>query len=825
MKKIHLICNAHLDPVWIWEFGDGMSEAISTFRVAADFCEEYSGFVFNHNEALLYKWVEEYEPELFRRIQKLVEDGKWHIMGGWYLQPDCNMPSGESFVRQIMLGRKYFLEKFGVKPTTAINFDPFGHTRGLVQILAKSGYDSYLYTRPREAGGLLLPGDDFKWLGYDGSYVKAHRSFEGYQTFCAGCAASKLEKWIKENGDQETGLVLWGIGNHGGGPSRQDLKDIEAVAGRTKSHRIIHSTPEAYFEEIDAGKLPVFDKGLNLWAPGCYTSQIRIKQKHRRLENELYMVEKMASHASMHGLMEYPSEEFKQALGDLALAQFHDILPGSSIQPVEEWALQLMDHGLEILSRIRLKAFYKLASGQSRPKDGEIPILIYNPHPYSVKGIFECETSPSEARRDGTFYKVSVTWDGKAVPYQIEKELGNVCVDWRKRVVIEAELQPCQMNRFDCKFEVVPERDIIKSDADSDVFVFRNERLETVINRKTGLMDKYCVDGFDYVRENTFLPLVIMDDEDPWGSHAKEFRQVAGHFIPASEEECAKLSGVRKDTLEPVRIIEDGAVRTVVEAMLSWQSSYLCIRYMIPKNGTEVGVQVIVYWNEKSRMLKLSIPTAFKQSSYMGQVAFGVDELYSNGTECVAQKWTGVFSSEASKALTCINDGTYGSDFNEGEMRISLLRSPGYSVLQSPANTTLPQDRFSPRIDQGERNFKFWLNAGEYQQRLGNAGREAQWHNEEPFALSLFPSGSGDKLPPAVVTNSGEVELTALKRSEDGKGYIFRFFNPVDAEVSIDLSLEAAGIRQTICFSRYEIKTLKLIDGLSELKEVGLIEE
>ncbi|MCX5759100.1 MAG: hypothetical protein NTU83_11445 [Candidatus Hydrogenedentes bacterium] len=123
MNRLHLICNAHLDPVWLWEWEEGAAEALSTFRTAADLCEEFEEFVFNHNEVTLYKYVEEYEPALFARIQKLVAAGRWHVMGGWYLQPDCNMPCGESFVRQILIGKAYFKEKFGVEPTTAINFD------------------------------------------------------------------------------------------------------------------------------------------------------------------------------------------------------------------------------------------------------------------------------------------------------------------------------------------------------------------------------------------------------------------------------------------------------------------------------------------------------------------------------------------------------------------------------------------------------------------------------------------------------------------------------------------------------------------------------
>jgi alpha-mannosidase len=107
-KTLYLVCNAHLDPVWLWEWEEGAAEALSTFRTAAQLCEEFEEFVFTHNEALLYQWIEEYEPDLFARIQVLVKKKRWHILGGWYVQPDCNLPSGESFVRQILVGKRYF---------------------------------------------------------------------------------------------------------------------------------------------------------------------------------------------------------------------------------------------------------------------------------------------------------------------------------------------------------------------------------------------------------------------------------------------------------------------------------------------------------------------------------------------------------------------------------------------------------------------------------------------------------------------------------------------------------------------------------------------
>jgi alpha-mannosidase len=214
MNRLHLICNAHLDPVWLWEWEEGAAEANSTFRVAADLCEEFSGFVFNHNEVTLYRWVEEYEPALFARIQRLVAEGKWHIMGGWYLQPDCNMPSGESFVRQILVGKGYFKDKFGVEPTTAINFDPFGHNRGLVQILRKAGYDSYLFCRPGQ-DDCALPSDDFTWVGFDGSEIMGHRSSSFYNQ-PLGKAHEKVENWIQANPDKPVGLVYIGVSHQPG---------------------------------------------------------------------------------------------------------------------------------------------------------------------------------------------------------------------------------------------------------------------------------------------------------------------------------------------------------------------------------------------------------------------------------------------------------------------------------------------------------------------------------------------------------------------------------------------------------------------------------
>ncbi len=824
MKTIHLICNAHLDPVWLWEWEEGAAEAISTFRAAADFCEEFDGFVFNHNEVILYRWVEEYEPALFERIQRLVADGQWHIMGGWYLQPDCNMPSGESFVRQVLAGRRYFQEKFGAAPRTAINFDPFGHNRGLVQILRKSGYDSYLFCRPFQ-DDCPLPSDDFTWVGFDGSEVTAHRASDFYNQ-PLGKAREKVEKWITNHPDHAVGLVLWGVGNHGGGPSRVDLNCLAELMAESDERKILHSSPENYFDELRASgsEVPQHADDINSWAPGCYTSQVRIKQRHRQLENALFAVEKMVANAALQGLMEYPQSELNEVVRDLLFSEFHDILPGSSIQPVEDACLRLLDHGLEFLSRIRARAFFASAQGQPKPAEGQIPILVYNPHPFPVRTIVECEFQLPDANWGDQFTIPVVHKDGNPVPCQNEQELSNLNLDWRKHAVFVADLAPSQMNRFDCTLEVLPARptpDLKPVDACFDI---QTDRLEATVNCRTGLIDWLVVDGFEFVKPESFNLLVLADNEDPWETRAQSFREVIGSFTLMSPQEGARVSGITQGRPDSVRVIEDGNVRTVVEALFRYHHSFAVVHYKFPKQGTEIEIVVRVHWNEKNTMLKLSIPTAFDDGACSGQVAFGVQNFPSTGRENVAHQWLAVQSESAGKALTCINAGTYGSDFADGELRLSLLRSAAYSGHPIGERTIVPQDRYTPRIDQGERVFRFWINAGSRSERLERVDREAVIHNETPFALSFCPSGAGTKPLPGVSLSDDVVQLVAFKRAEDGEGYVFRLFEPTGTARSTEVTIPALEVRRAVCLSAFEVKTFRVDPETKSVREVTLLE-
>lgn len=298
MKKLHLICNSHIDPVWMWDWEEGLGESISTFHQAEEFFRDFD-YIFNHNESILYEFIEKKDPELFARIKARVESGDWHIMGGWYLQPDCNIPSGEAFVRQIGLGRRYFQEKFGKRPTTAINFDSFGHTVGLVQILKKCGFDSYLFCRPMPEM-LELPARQFLWVGKDGSKIKATRC-EDESIYCSGFGTALVDIQRKASvyDTEDVGVALWGVGNHGGLPSRKDLEDVTRYM-REAGFEVIHSTPEEYFGEIEP--TAEFAGSLQPCLIGAYTAMQSIKQKHIELENKLFTTEKLCALAELNGL-------------------------------------------------------------------------------------------------------------------------------------------------------------------------------------------------------------------------------------------------------------------------------------------------------------------------------------------------------------------------------------------------------------------------------------------------------------------------------------------------------------------------------------------
>ena len=815
MKKLFLVCNAHLDPVWLWDWQEGAAAALATFRTAADICREQDGFVFCHNEALLYEWVEEYDPELFGRIQKLVAAGKWNIIGGWYLQPDCNMPSGESILRQITVGLRYFRDRFGVRPTVAVNFDTFGHSKGLVQILKQCGYGGYLFMRP-EKERMELPGRNFLWEGFDGSQILTHRLDRSYRSFL-GQAAEDLDQWVKDEEEEQISLFTWGIGNHGGGPSRTDVQALDAWMAENALLQPKHAAPEDFFRALEGSgeEFSVFDGDLRPVFVGCYTSQAKLKRLHRQLENRLFTTEKMLSAAAAQGLLTYPAKELEAVQKDLLFTQFHDILPGTNIPEAEEASIATLCGGLAQLAKLQMRAAMALLAGQEKALPEQTPVFIYNPHPYPITGAFTFEIMPADQNwsREVT-NTVTVTCNGQVIPSQEEKPSMNMNLDWRKRITVHATLEASAMNRFDCAFSLEPSDTAEKITFPAEDIFFDNGRMQLTVNGKTGLVDRYCVDGVEYLKPGAFCPVVCEDNPDPWHMDSHRYGRELGAFAPVEARQVNRYSDSALITVPAVRIVENGPIRMLVEAEFAWKGSRLVQTYILPRQGMAFEVKQHIIWNEADRVLKLKVP-AVPEGSYVGQGMFGSGSLPQDGTEAVSQKWCGLFGKEY--GLTVANDGIYGSHFADNTIYLTLLRSPGYATHPIDDRKLIHQERFIPRMDQGEHRLSFAVCGGKAEERKRLVDFEAQVLNEAPYILSAFPGGSGEKPGAMVRLSDPSVQLSAMYRDEEKGGYILRLWNSLDRPNRVTVTLPVWGTAREVELGAFRFATYRIAaDGTPE---------
>lgn len=802
-KKVHLVCNAHIDPIWQWEWEEGAASALSTFKSASDLCEEFD-YIFCHNEVTLYKYIEEYAPELFEDIKRHIKDGRWRIIGGWYLQPDCNMPCGESFVRQIQFGKNYFRQNFGVEPKTAYNVDAFGHTVGLVQIMKKCGQDNCVIVR---TGDDPVADRHLIWEGLDGSRIKL-AALKGYNSRL-GNAVEKINR-LTEEAEHDTECIMWGVGNHGGGPSRRDLRDIKELIEKSDIE-IIHSTVDDFFNDIEPQA--VHKNSFNISMPGCYTSVSKIKQAHADFEDNLYMTEKMCSVASLKGLIEYPEAEMNEATEDLLTAEFHDVLPGSSIKSGEENGLMILSHGKSILNKLRAKAYFALTSAEPKAKEGEFPFLVFNPNPYEWETEVECEFMLADQNWSDDIVSsfTVVDADGKEIPAQFIKETSHLNLDWRKRLVFKARLAPMAISRFSVYVDFVDKKEKAR-DVISGNIIFQNEKIYIEISTKTGLLKSYKVNGTEYIKDEAFYLCQYDDNADPWGMGNFQLEKLGDN--PQRFSLMEKPDGVFAG-MESVQIIENGALRLCVEAFFKLNNSRARVEYIIHKLSGEIDVKVDLFAGEINKMYRLAVPVALN-GEYRGQTAFGTQPLYMNGRECVAQRFVYVKGDE--NCLALFNKGTYGSKFCDGVMEMSLLRTATYCAHPICDRQLIPLDRYTQKIDMEERNFSFRLCVAEE----GALERLAGEFTTPPYACNVFPiERKLDIKNFSVEVKNKNIALTTFKKAIGSDEYVLRFLNNSPEKEKTEFTLNSAKIN--LDFVPFEAKTVTF-DGkcLKEIEEMKI---
>ena len=771
MKRLHLICNAHLDPIWQWTWDEGLSAVIATFKSAADLAEEFD-YIFCHGESLLYETIEKNAPELFARIQRLVKAGKWHISGGWYLQPDCLMPCGETFVRQIAEGKKYFLEKFGAEPCVATNYDSFGHSIGLVQIMAKCGYKGYLICRPRKDVQIDYPSRFFRWIGPDGSSIVVSNS-STYNSLLGEATKKILQETSgqavgmlgsdKQNGEtcgmEDVDYILWGVGNHGGGPSRKDLRDIAAL--KIEQTEMFHSTPEALFSD----KLHINGELRTSFVtcmPGCYSSMAKVKQAYRKTENLFYATEKMLSFAMLAGL-KADLRDLKEAEKRLLLSGFHDILPGTCIADGEKEGLNLLSSCEKTLKDCRTQSFLYLTMNEPCAKEGEFPVFVFNYFPYPLTMPIETEFSLADQNWNAEVCFVPRIFDetGKELRCQQIKEESTLNLDWRKRIVFEGTLKPLGITRFTVR---VQSQEITKRACKAVVLT-------------------------DYIKNPATLELYD-DTADPWAMSEAELKSLGKNpveFCLMDKVQAGVFFGNTQE-VAPVRLIEEGEIYTGVEALYKAGETNAVLQYKLYKNQPYTDIKVIVEFAEKNKLVRLKIPMpgAYADGVTVGDGPFVWEQKPEN--EITFQKWVGVKKRE--KIFAVINDGIYAGKVENGYIYLTLLRGAGYCVHPIPERDLYPKDRYLPRIDCG----RYVYNIRLFEDGIYEVNKLAEEFNQPPYAINVFPTG-GKKIACSSIGVVGRVIVSAIKPREKG-GYVLRIYNPNETTEIFAVNFEGKTIEE-----------------------------
>lgn len=830
--RVHLISNAHLDPVWQWRWEEGAAEAIATFRSAALLLREHRDFIFNHNEALLYRWVEEYDPELFGEIRALVREGRWVIAGGWYLQPDVNMPGLESLVRQIAEGRRYFREKFGAKPRVAYNFDSFGHSAGLPQVLKLAGYRMYIHMRPQKEE-LSLPADLYRWRGADGSEVLTLR----IETGLYHSERDNIEEKIRAGVELALRLgrdvpVFWGLGDHGGGATREALAAIDALIAGEKRVEIIHSSPDGLYEALKAAgrKAPVFEGDLQRVFTGCYTSLSRVKRKAEESLAALVQAETLCTATWWLTGAGFPDKELNGAWRDHLLNDFHDILTGSCTEPAEKDALDLYGKVLETARRLRFRAASSL--NRSSPAGGSVPVpvtvLNSNTGLAEVPVEVEC-TADYRPFWKGEWHLRVFGQDGREVPSQEEQPESLLPFNWRKKVCFMAELPGVGGSRFEVKALPGKER--------RRIIPPKNPELIYKIDKNRGLIVSLRTrDKTQALKGPLLEPLVIKDEGDSWGTGCWSYRKITGRFR------------LKKGSL---KILEKGPIRTIAESVLAFKKSRIVFHTIAYPAWAALEFRLRVHWNEERAMLKLAVPTAFRGSRLFCEVPGGAIERPADGDEHVFGRWA-LVEGEAGNgrgraALAVVGSGPHGLDFKNGELRISVLRSAVYCHERGFKLAEYPARKY---MDQGVHEMRFVVTAGEAEKVRRAVSSLADWLGAPPFALAHLPLGElrvgfdADKEgKTGSRANQGEpagiaderiasllelapenIRLTACKPSWDGKALVIRLHETSGRTSPAELTIFQPLRVINLTFRPFELKTVRL-ERSGAWREADLISE
>lgn len=803
-NKIHLIGNAHLDPIWLWRWQEGCGEVLQTFRSAVDRLNEYNGLVFTCSSASYYKWVEEIDPELFEEIRKLVKKGRWVPVNGWWVQPDCNMPSAESFARQALYSQLYYYEKFGEICKTGYNVDSFGHNAMMPQLLNKSGMRCYVMMRPGMHENAEIPENLFWWDSPDGSRVLTYRIPYSYAV--NGKRDIDRELPLLRERAQNSGhgmMMFFGVGNHGGGPTKGDL-DYLLELKKNGYEELEYSSPDEYFSEMCAEKLdlPVWNDELQHHASGCYSATSMVKQLNRKAEYWLANAEKWNTVAGSINNLPKATEEFGKAWKEVCFNQFHDILCGCSIMEAYDDVRDSMGYAMKIAANEENKAMLKIAGMVDTWLDGVCdsqannarhhcrnlkfprPVIVFNPHSFEVETPVRTY-HPSRKVEDS---------EGNSVVFQnVRSSRSN---DSHLDTLFFAKVpalgyatywlwhEDSEFVEFTC-----PETDISASE-----LTLENKYIKAVFDDKTGGIKSLVTkeNGAEYVGGEFCVPTVVDNAEpDTWA-----------HGIFKFDKELAKMQ------LKSIELVENDAARAVMRVKHIYNGSYLTQDYILASGAKHLRVKCRVLWQEPLTILKMPVTVEGDKPISTYEIPGGYIKRPCNGEEEPALTWGDITAGgDSRKGVAIISDAKYSYDCPGNTLRLTMLRNSIFADHYSDR----PAADFS-YCDEGLHRFEYsvYPHAGEAEES-GIQQLSAVFNSKLVAVPVGYHKGRLPQKKSFISINKPNIQLTAFKFCEDGSDDVILRLCETDGKAvkaAIVCNIIDAGFYAD--FRKFEIKTFRV---------------
>ncbi len=679
-----MIGNAHLDPVWFWRWPAGVAEVLLTCRAAADLLEEYPQFIFTRSDVWVYEQIEALDPALFARIKRLAGEGRWNVVGGWYVQPDCNLPTGESFRRHMAIGRDHHERRFGAPCTVGYNVDSFGHAATLPSLLREYGYDSYVFMRPGPHEK-ELPGNLFRWRSPDGSEVIAWRIFERYNVDSPDTMTDYISRLVSECRTEGVDHVMcfYGVGNHGGGPTRRMIEWIIAHGGAIPGCELVFSTPQRFFDAVrpHAAVLPVVHDELQMHAIGCYSVEREVKAQVRRAEHLAAVAERTVARFA-DDAPGGAGTVLQEAWRHILFNQFHDIYDGTSVPDAYTDARDQLGASASSLSELYHATLFR-ALLRGKP-DEHHRLMVYNPSSVDFAGHIA-----HEPWLDWRLFSGELTGpDGEPVPYQVVQQPS---VSGSKRMILWKADVPAT--------EFVPYR--LRHSGKPTAHRTNDIRVGTAwIENRHWRVDADAGSSSVSLRpardeRHPLMPLTvgihfIDDPSDTWSHDMTGFSQVPREQLRFSR------TGVQ----------EDGPIRAVVHGEGTCGRSDVAVCAILYSDSPVAEIRVAVTWVERLTLAKLVFGFGGEVASRLDGVPAGRLERRQNGYEYPVIDST-IVAGDGGRGCAIVGPDAFGIDGIGNSVRYTLLRSPAYAWQGK--NGGVKANEPHRWTDRGEHRFRFFV--------------------------------------------------------------------------------------------------------------------